>query len=196
MDNLGQEKSTKGAAKIDRNKNETTKEAKKGDVKKCVCVLFAAAFLTCALVSVRMPYPRFSYGQKTYCFASRSSNAVFLSEAELAGFTFIPGSTAQTVFVSAKSQEYELIEAELGRIIGEYGAKVVAKERIGSGRSAVECVYYYSESIPFYRVIEAKAGAEGYACGDPAPVSVKVNLHVAYSECGISVGCPFIYDSF
>ena len=39
---------------------------KRNSVKKCVWALFSAASLICALVSVRAPYPRFSYGQKTY----------------------------------------------------------------------------------------------------------------------------------
>lgn len=170
---------------------------KRNSVKKCVWALFSAASLICALVSVRAPYPRFSYGQKTYCFASRSSNAIFLSESELDGLSFIPGCVAQTVFVSSDSDEYALIVEELGRIVSEYGAKEVAKETLGSGRSAVECVYYYSESIPFYQVIEAGKSAESSACGVNSSLgAVKVNLHVAYSECGISVGCPFIYDSF
>lgn len=168
--------------------------------------VFACAFLVCAYLYFYSPYPKLG-GRITYAFGKSTSNAVFVQADDYVSGTEFFGYKAVSAFYplcdSAAAEE------QISRLIGEYSAKEVYRETA----DGTCCVYYYSEKLPFYKVLYTKDGAlqaDLQAAEQERLQSmtqtllrraffrpaVKVNIHVAYSECGISIGCPFIYGGF
>lgn len=188
--------------------------AQKKNIILALVAVFACAFLVCAYLYFYSPYPKLG-GRITYAFGKSTSNAVFVQADDYVSGTAFFGYKAVSAFYplcdSAAAEE------QIKRLIGEYSAKEVYRETA----DGTYCVYYYSEKLPFYKVLYTKDGAsqadlqaagqtgsqatgQGLAQGISQTLlqsvfsrpAVKVNIHVAYSECGISVGCPFIYGGF
>lgn len=180
--------------------------------------VFACAFLVCAYLYFYSPYPKLG-GRTTYAFGKSTSNAVFVQADDYVEGTEFFGYKA----VSAFYPLCENIAAEklISQLIDDYSAKEVYRENA----DGTCCVYYYSEKLPFYKVLyigdraslpAAQGTGQGTVqtssqCTGPEAVqcmpqtllqsmfsrsAVKVNIHVAYSPCGITVGCPFIYGGF
>lgn len=143
-------------------------------------------------------------GRKTYAFGSSSSNAVFVNEDDFSGGAVFVGYKAVSVYYSDKSVD---------RVIAEIVDELSPTEVFSEYADGVRCYYFYSEKIPFYKVLYVGDRAfsqeeSASACrreGSPTepsvasrffPSAIKVNIHVAVSECGVTVGCPMIYCGY
>ena len=179
--------------------------------------VFACAFLACAYLYFYSPYPKLG-GRITYAFGKSTSNAVFVQADDYVSGTEFFGYKAVSAFYPLCDRA--VAEEEISKLINDYSAKEVYREPA----DVTCCVYYYSEKLPFYKVLyigdrASLSAAQGtgqcteagsQVIGQRQPQSmpqtllqsvfsrsaVKVNIHVAYSSCGITVGCPFIYGGF
>lgn len=170
--------------------------------------VFACAFLACAYLYFYSPYPKLG-GRITYAFGKSTSNAVFVQADDYVSGTEFFGYKAVSAFYPFCDRA--AAEEEISKLIYDYSAKEVYRETA----DGTYCVYYYSEKLPFYKVLyigdasqctgSVSQGAEKEPLQSiPQTLlqsvfsrsAVKVNIHVAYSECGISIGCPFIYGGF
>lgn len=174
--------------------------------------VFACAFLACAYLYFYSPYPKLG-GRITYAFGKSTSNAVFVQADDYVSGTEFFGYKAVSAFYPLCDRA--AAEEQISKLINDYSAKEVYRETA----DGTCCVYYYSEKLPFYKVLYIggasqdtgqTAGAVSQAIGQEPLQSipqtllqsvffrsaVKVNIHVAYSSCGITVGCPFIYGGF
>lgn len=134
-------------------------------------------------------------GNVYYAFWSSSSNAVILSEQEISSVVPLAGFKGKSVFIGGGR---ETALSEIKKTLDGCGAKEVFSEQITVGEQYISCFYYYSEDIPFYQIIDRDGQSErqglffDYFCKR----SVKVNIHVALSDRGVTIGCPFIYGSY
>lgn len=174
--------------------------------------VFACAFLACAYLYFYSPYPKLG-GRISYAFGKSTSNAVFVQADDYVSGTEFFGYKAVSAFYPLCDKA--AAEEQISKLINDYSAKEVYRENA----DGTCCVYYYSEKLPFYKVLYIggasqgtgqTAGAVSQAIGQEPLQSmpqtllqsifsrsaVKVNIHVAYSSCGITVGCPFIYGGF
>lgn len=170
--------------------------------------VFACAFLACAYLYFYSPYPKLG-GRITYAFGKSTSNAVFVQADDYVSGTEFFGYKAVSTFYPLCDRA--AAEEEISQLINDYSAKEVYRETA----DGTYCVYYYSEKLPFYKVLyigdasqftgSVSQGAEKEPLQSiPQTLlqsvfsrsAVKVNIHVAYSSCGITVGCPFIYGGF
>ncbi|MDY4676420.1 MAG: hypothetical protein SO373_04665 [Candidatus Borkfalkiaceae bacterium] len=170
--------------------------------------VFACAFLACAYLYFYSPYPKLG-GRITYAFGKSTSNAVFVQADDYVSGTEFFGYKAVSAFYPLCDRA--AAEEEISKLIYDYSAKEVYRETA----DGTYCVYYYSEKLPFYKVLyigdasqctgSVSQGAEKEQLQSiPQTLlqsvfsrsAVKVNIHVAYSSCGITVGCPLIYGGF
>lgn len=167
--------------------------------------VFACAFLACAYLYFYSPYPKLG-GRITYAFGKSTSNAVFVQAEDYVSGTEFFGYKAVSAFYSLCDRA--AAEEEISKLINDYSAKEVYRETA----DGTYCVYYYSEKLPFYKVLYISDASQCTGQGaEKEPLqsipqtllqsvfsrsAVKVNIHVAYSSCGITVGCPFIYGGF
>jgi len=135
-------------------------------------------------------YPDFVYGKTAYAFGSRSSNATFLFEEDIFPDDIFLFYKAKSVFIAKNSEEYKEIAPYIEQLKVELCLKEVMRESAETESGTVENVYYYTDKLPFYQIIYTSDETAFY-CG-----AVKVNLHVAYTDGGISIGCPFIYCGY
>lgn len=192
--------------------------AQKKNIILALVAVFACAFLVYAYLYFYSPYPKLG-GRITYAFGKSTSNAVFVQADDYVSGTEFFGYKAVSAFYPLCDSS--AAEEQISRLIGEYSAKEVYRETA----DGTCCVYYYSEKLPFYKVLyisdcaslrvahcigqgAGQTGSQATGQGLPQGMSqtllqsvfsrpaVKVNIHVAYSECGISIGCPFIYGGF
>ena len=187
-----------------------------------VVAVFACAFLACAYLYFYSPYPKLG-GRITYAFGKSSSNAAFASADDYVSDTRFFGYKAVSAFYPLGESAHA--EELISRLLDDYSAKEVYRENA----DGTCCVYFYSDKLPFYKVLyigdgaslqaaqgvgqgigqESAQGVGQNSASDSAQVvpqtvlqsvffrpAVKVNIHVAYSACGITVGCPFIYGGF
>lgn len=161
----------------------------------CGLTAVACALLTCFCVFSASVFPSLPSGSVYYAFSSASSNAVILSEEEISSVLPVAGFKGKSVLVGG---ECETALNEIKKILDRCRAKEVFSEQIVVGEQYISCFYYYSEDIPFYQIIDGDAQIEkqglffDYFCKH----SVKVNIHVALSDRGVTIGCPFIYGSY
>lgn len=161
----------------------------------CGLTAVASVFLVCFCAFFASAFPSLPSGSVYYAFSSASSNAVILSEEEISSVLPVAGFKGKSVFVGG---EMESALNAIRKTLDEYGAKEVFSEQIAVGEQNISCFYYYSEDIPFYQMIESgeQSKERGVFFDCFCKRSVKVNIHVALSERGATIGCPFIYGSY
>lgn len=161
----------------------------------CGLTAVASAFLVCFCAFFVNVFPNLPSGSVYYAFSSASSNAVILSEEEISSVLPVAGFKGKSVFVGG---EREAALSEIRKTLEKYGAKEVFSEQIAVGEQNISSFYYYSEDIPFYQIIDRGVQNEkpGVFFDCFCKRSVKVNVHVALSDRGVTIGCPFIYGSY
>ncbi len=155
-------------------------------------VMLIAVFvlLVTAYLFTNNVYPDFVYGKTAYAFGSRSSNATFLFEDDVYPDDIFLFYKAKSTFISENSKDYEKVLPYIEQLKTQLCLKEVMRERAETEAGVVENVYYYSDKLPFYQIIYT-SDEKAFFCD-----AVKVNLHVAYTDNGISIGCPFIYCGY
>ena len=144
-------------------------------------------------------------GRVTYAFGSASSNAVFVDKGDFADGTMFIGYKAVSVYYSGEGSD---------GLIEDIVKKFAAVEVYSEAADGVTCHYYYSEKIPVYKVLYIGKPSVCVAFGGETAVkpaanaanrlwecfgqrsAVKVNIHVAVSGCGVTVGSPMIYCGY
>lgn len=161
----------------------------------CGLTAVACALLTCFCVFSVSVFPSMPSGSVYYAFSSASSNAVILSEEEISSVLPVAGFKGKSVFVGGES---ETALSEIKKTLDRCGAKEVFSEQISVDEQYISCFYYYTEDIPFYQIIDrgGRSEKQGLFFDCFCKRSVKVNIHVALSDRGVTIGCPFIYGSY
>lgn len=160
----------------------------------CCVLLFCSAVALCFCPFALNYYPDLPSGFVCYAFSSASSSATIVCESDLNAFLPVVGFKGKSVYVK-KSDDGEL--KKLDFLLIEYGAKEVFRECVKTDDENISCVYYYTEKIPFYQIVptDAACDRDGFTHAFFYK-AVKVNIHVAVSESGVTVGCPFIYGGY
>ena len=117
------------------------------------------------------------YGARTYYLYSSSSNAKIVT-------TDIQNSTANLPLFAIKGESVFLNEKNSNSIIDEFVNSFLnnyeAKIQLLEGGDLVNSEYYYSNKIAKYVIING----------------CRVNVHIAKSDYGVTIGVPIIYGSF
>lgn len=123
-------------------------------------------------------FPELPDGIYTLYYCSMSSNAEikYVKNKKTLAKNYSYGLKGKSVFINCQSPQYAAACKQITSLITDYSAINVFNEQ---GESFF-CEYYYSEQIPVYSFINGK----------------KVNIHVAKSNKGITVGCPMIFGSY
>lgn len=123
-------------------------------------------------------FPELPDGIYTLYYCSMSSNAKIkcVKNKKMLTKNYSCGLKGKSVFINCQSSQYAASCKQIMSLITDYSAVNVFNEQ---GESFF-CEYYYSARIPVYSFINGQ----------------KVNIHVAKSNKGITVGCPIIFGGY